>query len=120
MRVDALAASAVAARPQRPETPVPQGPPADRLPARPAPEQDPTAAIERLRAVVSEINRALQAAKRQLAFSVDEASGRTIVRVIDAATGEVLRQIPSEEALQLTTRLAATGSPTTTGLEQWS
>ena len=34
-------------------------------------------------------------------FSIDEDSGQTVVKVIDRATKEVLRQIPSEEMLEL-------------------
>lgn len=34
-------------------------------------------------------------------FSVDEDSGRTLVTVVDTLTQEVLRQIPSKEALSL-------------------
>lgn len=37
----------------------------------------------------------------QLAFSIDEESNRTIVRVTDASTGELIRQLPSEEALAI-------------------
>lgn len=34
-------------------------------------------------------------------FSMDEESGRTIVKVVDTATQEVLRQFPSAEALSI-------------------
>ena len=37
----------------------------------------------------------------QLEFSIDEATDRTIVRVTDATTGELIRQLPSEEALAI-------------------
>lgn len=35
-----------------------------------------------------------------LNFSTDESSGRTVVKVIDAETKDVIRQIPSEEVLK--------------------
>ena len=38
---------------------------------------------------------------RNLEFSVDDSSGRTVVTVRDGSTEEVIRQIPSEEALRL-------------------
>ncbi|KAF1053172.1 MAG: hypothetical protein GAK43_01549 [Stenotrophomonas maltophilia] len=38
---------------------------------------------------------------RNLEFSVDEGSGETVVKVVQADTGEVIRQIPSEVALKL-------------------
>lgn len=37
----------------------------------------------------------------ELNFTVDEASGTHVVRVIDSSTKEVIRQIPSEEAIQM-------------------
>jgi flagellar protein FlaG len=59
---------------------------------------------------VKSINRALQEQNRDLEFSVDADSNRTIVKVIDQATGEVVRQIPTEEALQIAKALdQATG-----------
>ncbi len=36
-----------------------------------------------------------------LSFSVHKASGRTVIRVIDATTEKVVRQIPPEEILEL-------------------
>ncbi len=37
----------------------------------------------------------------QLKFRVDTDAGRVVVQVLDTQSGEVLRQIPREEALQL-------------------
>ena len=42
-----------------------------------------------------------QMLKRELQFDVDEDLGRTVVRVIDKDSGELIRQIPSEEVLEL-------------------
>jgi flagellar protein FlaG len=38
---------------------------------------------------------------RRINFRVDPGSGQMIVSVIDANTGEVIRQVPGEEALKL-------------------
>jgi len=38
---------------------------------------------------------------RSLDFQVDNASGKQIVRVSNPQTGEVVRQIPNEEAIQI-------------------
>jgi flagellar protein FlaG len=37
----------------------------------------------------------------ELSFSVDEASGVRVVKIVDMTTKEVIRQYPSEEAIQL-------------------
>ncbi|MFI8609124.1 flagellar protein FlaG [Pseudomonas sp. NPDC077649] len=42
-----------------------------------------------------------QSIQRDLSFRVDDSSGRVVVEVRDQSSGEVIRQIPSEEALQL-------------------
>ncbi len=54
---------------------------------------------------VSEINDYVQTIQRDLRFSVDQDSGRTVVKIIDSKSKEVIRQIPSEEALNLAHRL---------------
>ncbi len=51
-------------------------------------------AVERLNAVVQALAPALE-------FSIDDSTARTVVKVIDQHTQEVIRQIPSEEALEI-------------------
>jgi flagellar protein FlaG len=43
----------------------------------------------------------LPAVARNLQFSVDEATGRSVVKVVDSVTNEVIRQMPSEELLAI-------------------
>ena len=47
----------------------------------------------------------MQSVKRNLNFSIDDSSGQVVVKVIDGDSGEVVRQIPSEEVLKLAARL---------------
>lgn len=42
---------------------------------------------------------------RDLNFSVDDSTGDVVVKVIDVESGNVIRQLPSEEALRLSERL---------------
>jgi flagellar protein FlaG len=51
------------------------------------------------------IDRFLRDAGRALSFSVDEVTGRTVVSVRDPATGQLIRQVPSEEALRIAANL---------------
>ncbi|GAB3537640.1 hypothetical protein GCM10027343_01330 [Noviherbaspirillum agri] len=51
------------------------------------------------------INKIVQIQSPGLEFSIDPDSNRTIVKVIDRQTQEVLRQIPSEEALKISKSL---------------
>lgn len=54
-----------------------------------------------LEAAVSSIQQFVQTVQRNLNFSLDDSTGRVVVKVTDGASGEVIRQIPSEEALRL-------------------
>jgi flagellar protein FlaG len=47
-----------------------------------------------------------QSVQRDLDFSVDDGSGQVVVKVTDSNSGDVIRQIPSEEALQLAENLS--------------
>lgn len=50
---------------------------------------------------VKNINTVLSVRSQSLEFTVDEESNRTIVSVIDKETQEVIRQMPSREALEI-------------------
>ena len=50
---------------------------------------------------ISQLNDYAQNLKRELHFSVDEASGRTVIKVTDPETEEIIRQIPPEEVLRI-------------------
>lgn len=58
-----------------------------------------------LERAVDDIRNAVQTQSQGLEFSIDSDSHRTIVKVIDQQTKEVIRQIPSEEALQISKAL---------------
>lgn len=65
---------------------------------------------------VKHVSGYVQNITRELNFSVDEELGRTVVRVIDENTGDVIRQIPSEDMLELARNLAEIKERTTKGL----
>lgn len=64
-------------------------------------ESDP----EQLESAVSELNDYVQTLNRELRFSIDDDTGSSVVSVIDQSSDEVVRQIPTEEALELARRL---------------
>ncbi|WP_458370854.1 flagellar protein FlaG [Pseudomonas fluorescens] len=59
-----------------------------------------------LKQAVQQIEKFVQSIKRNLEFSIDEQSGKIVVKVIASETGEVVRQIPSAEALKLAESLS--------------
>lgn len=89
---------------------LPDGKPASRsgesLPVPPPPESP----VVDFAKVAEHLNEIMSSKQRSLRFQVDEASGRTIITVINAATQEVVRQIPSEELLAIARHVNDLGS----------
>jgi len=56
---------------------------------------------QQLQEAVKGLQDYVQSLQRNLEFSVDESTGTTVVKVIARDSGEVIRQIPSETALEL-------------------
>lgn len=54
---------------------------------------------------IASIQGFVQAIRRELSFDLDDSSGRVVVKVTDAVSGDVIRQIPSEDALKLAENL---------------
>lgn len=74
-----------------------------------APKQQPERS--ELEQTVQDLNGLVQDLQRQVRFSLDDNSGEMIVKVVDRQTDNVIRQIPSEEVLQLREKLEqATGA----------
>jgi flagellar protein FlaG len=70
---------------------------------RSLPTAAPPVSVER---AVAEINSYLGQSQRELNFTIDRASGRTVIKVVNPNSGEVIRQIPSEEVLKMAAALA--------------
>lgn len=56
---------------------------------------------DKVKDAVSEIEKFLKETRRNLEFVTDEQSGKIVVKVIASETGELIRQLPSEEALRI-------------------
>jgi len=54
-----------------------------------------------LKQAVSQLNDHVQTMQRALLFSVDKGSGTVVVKIIDTESKQVIRQIPTEEALRM-------------------
>lgn len=60
---------------------------------------------EKVQAAVAQMNEYIQSTQRDLNFTYDPSSGETVVKVLDRATQEVIRQIPDEIFLRLAQQL---------------
>ncbi|EGA67387.1 flagellar protein FlaG [Vibrio brasiliensis] len=55
--------------------------------------------------IVEQMNDFISSINKGLSFRVDEESGRDVVTIYEADTGDIIRQIPDEEMLEILRRL---------------
>lgn len=55
--------------------------------------------------MVDQVNDFISSINKGLSFRVDEESGRDVVTIYEADTGDIIRQIPDEELLEILRRL---------------
>jgi len=60
---------------------------------------------EQVKEAVSKLNDYVQSTERTLDFQMDEDSGKTVIKVYDTLSAELIRQIPNELALELAQNL---------------
>ena len=106
---------------QRVQAPSKPGGPEAATGARQAESSQPTASQppsdigrEDVAKLADELTQMVQQVNRQLHFKVDDGTGKMVIQVLDKASGDLLRQIPSEEIVALQHRLAElqeSGSP---------
>jgi flagellar protein FlaG len=70
-------------------------------PQAPLPLHPETSSAEQMQMAVAEIRKAIAPVARNLQFSIDKETGKTIVRIVDAETNEVIRQIPGDEVIAI-------------------
>jgi flagellar protein FlaG len=70
-------------------------------------QREPT--VQEVKQAARQLETFMESMNRYLEFKVDQDSGRTIVTVKDKSTGEVVRQIPSEEVMRLAHNLGGKG-----------
>jgi flagellar protein FlaG len=59
-----------------------------------------------LETAVTDIQDFVQSVSRDINFQLDDSSGRVVINVTERSSGDVIRQIPSEEALRLAENLS--------------
>ena len=62
--------------------------------------QDPNS-LEKVQQAMEEVRKAISPVAQDLLFSIDQDTGKTVIKVMDASTDELIRQIPSEEILSI-------------------
>lgn len=69
-----------------------------------AQEREKLTRVEREK-IVEQMNDFISSINKGLSFRVDEQSGRDVVTIYEAETGDIIRQIPDEEMLEILRRL---------------
>jgi len=69
----------------------------------PSPQLEPNKPLgeEQANQVVAKLNLRVEMVHSSVRFHVDDSSGKTVITVMNTDSGEVIRQIPSEEAIRL-------------------
>jgi flagellar protein FlaG len=94
-------------------------PPSDAQGGKPVPELKPAELPELdLSRVVQSLNDYLQSIKRDILFSVNQVTGRTVITVLDAESKEVIREIPPESVQALAEHLQDQGGFDSFGLAE--
>jgi len=62
--------------------------------------REPVISSNELEAKIAELNEAMVSRNQAIVFSKDAATGKDVVRVTNKSTGELIRQMPSVEALK--------------------
>ena len=75
--------------------------PAVHVSAIAVPAVSPAEERQKVKQAVEQVNKAVPSFSRNLQFSVDEDTNKNIVRVVDTTTGDVIRQIPSQEIIEI-------------------
>jgi flagellar protein FlaG len=76
----------------------------EQAPAQEAPQRD---IKSQTAAIAAQLQSYLKSSQRDIEFTVDGDTGSQVVTVRDANTGDVIRQMPSEEALRILKNLNA-------------
>lgn len=56
---------------------------------------------QKVKQAVEQVNKAVPSFSHNLQFSVDEDTNKNIVRVVDTESGELIRQIPAQEIIEI-------------------
>lgn len=95
----ATASRAVVVTPSQPAKTSEAAP--DQAPQAPLPLKPEASNAEQMQMAVAEIRKAVAPVARNLQFSIDKETGKTIVKIVDAETNEVIRQIPGDEVIAI-------------------
>jgi len=92
--VSTTAPAASAALPAR-------GAPVEALSSQPVTASSPAEQRQQLESAVKAVQEFTRPMSGNLEFSLDDQTGKTIIKVVDTETNELIRQIPSEEMLEI-------------------
>ncbi len=65
------------------------------------PPQVPQVNDAQLQSAISKLNQAMTQSNINLEFSIDPSADRTLIKVVDSQTGDVIKQIPSNEMIAI-------------------
>lgn len=83
----------------------PSAEPARAVAEAPVQAPAPPPSVKELKVAVDAINHSMQQSNLNLQFSVDNSSQKTVVKMVDTSTGELIRQFPTEATLAISQQI---------------
>jgi flagellar protein FlaG len=65
------------------------------------PAETTEASAEQIQSAINKIQQSVPLAQQNMQFSVDDETGKTVVSITDKDSGELIRQVPSEELMEI-------------------
>jgi flagellar protein FlaG len=62
--------------------------------------------LEQTQSIVNGLNKNMENSQTNIAFSIDDSTKSIVVKVVDQKTNKVIRQIPAEEMIKLSQKIA--------------
>lgn len=78
-----------------------RGAPAEAASGRAVPASTAAEQKQQLESAVQSVQQFVRPISSSLEFSVDDSTGKTVIKVVDKSTHELIRQIPAEEMLAI-------------------
>lgn len=100
MSIENIAAQPIAAITGATERVAPDSLPTGARAKQPTQQNVAELAAPKIEQIAQRLESYIRSVSRSLEFKVDAASGRTVISVLDAETGDLIRQIPNEEVLR--------------------
>jgi len=62
--------------------------------------------VDEIESIINELNRFIQIFNTKITFEIDKETKKTVLKIINAQSNEIIRQIPPEELLEISRKIS--------------